>query len=69
LGLLQDLIVSLKMWQGVFRAHTREKTGVLRAERWVQSPQRLYQGPCTWVGASALLLDQKGRFRDHPGKG
>jgi hypothetical protein len=30
---IQDLIVSLKMWQSVFRAHTREKTGVLRAER------------------------------------
>ncbi|XP_023329732.1 calpain-C [Eurytemora carolleeae] len=29
----KDLIVSLKMWQGVFRAHTKEKTGVLRAER------------------------------------
>jgi len=29
----KDLIVSLKMWQGVFRTHTREKTGVLRAER------------------------------------
>jgi len=29
----KDLIVSLKMWQGVFRTHTKEKTGVLRAER------------------------------------
>jgi len=29
----KDLIVSLKMWQSVFRAHTREKTGVLRSER------------------------------------
>jgi len=29
----KDLIVSLKMWQGVFRAQTKEKTGVLRAER------------------------------------
>jgi len=29
----KDLIVSLKMWQGVFRSHTKEKTGVLRAER------------------------------------
>ena len=29
----KDLIVSLKLWQGVFRTHTKEKTGVLRAER------------------------------------
>ena len=28
----KDLIVSLKLWQGVFRTHTKEKTGVLRAE-------------------------------------
>ena len=29
----KDLIVSLKMWQTVFRNHAKEKTGVLRAER------------------------------------
>ena len=29
----KDLIVSLKLWQSVFRTHTKEKTGVLRAER------------------------------------
>jgi len=29
----KDLIVSLKMWQSVFRSHTLEKTGVLRSER------------------------------------
>ena len=29
----KDLIVSLKLWQGVFRTHTKEKTGVLRAEK------------------------------------
>lgn len=29
----KDLIVSLKMWQAVFKTHTKEKTGVLRAER------------------------------------
>ena len=29
----KDLIVSLKLWQSVFRTHSKEKTGVLRAER------------------------------------
>ena len=29
----KDLIVSLKLWQGLFGTHTKEKTGVLRAER------------------------------------
>jgi len=26
-------MVNLKTWQGVFKMHTKEKTGILRAER------------------------------------
>ncbi|XP_043244576.1 calpain-C-like [Amphibalanus amphitrite] len=29
----KDLMCSLKLWQGVFKNHTKEKTGVLKAER------------------------------------
>lgn len=29
----RDLMCSLKQWQGVFKAHAREKTGILKAER------------------------------------
>ncbi|CAG0922996.1 unnamed protein product [Notodromas monacha] len=29
----KDFLVSLKSWQGAFRAHTKEKMGILRAER------------------------------------
>ena len=30
----KDLMCSLKLWQGVFKNHTKEKTGVLKAERY-----------------------------------
>jgi len=29
----RDFMASLKQWQGAFKSHTKEKTGILRAER------------------------------------
>ena len=29
----KDLICSIKFWQGAFKTHTKEKTGILKAER------------------------------------
>lgn len=29
----KDLMVSLKFWQSAFKSHTKERTGILKAER------------------------------------
>lgn len=58
----RDFMASLKQWQAAFKSHTKEKTGILRAERLRDS---LFDvGTTIFSSASSfkINIEKKGKY-------